>query len=1105
MCGGNSLIEERDYKAEIKAARENPVQLRKIAADIHQAGGPQILMIRAIQLAKAAEAGPHPLGKVSEALGLPRPSGLPLYRYKLAPGTFERIERKLSTGLQSELQHATLAPAFVLWAADWFRRSYQGGLQRWADIENALRLRLPQDVWRDLTDKGFRAWRIEPLITNHGNQRLSNLARHGGFPAAAMANGASWPRKFLERVIGELLGSDAQDIGSAVVRCERNEYLLPPIWRSPEMYAICGELALKIVELRAFADKAGPADDRPYSARLDEAYEDWRDELPMTLDGAAAALIDTLLEAKKLSGSGSIRIARIMSGDGEVWRECLEFHLDGRWDDKDQLLSPEHHSRIFLQPSDGLADRVSGRLAYLEHEDANRWIARPMRGEAAIAFPFELPVTAEFHARGDRLTRSFVLPGGKPVGAGLRVFERRGTDDQRPAFALIGQGSGAFRAEPVFIDAPQDWSLRGKDGNAEIEVEDFAFAPGRCLYRCAGTIIAQKDNGDRFLIRTGQSADRKDRLSVIADTVSGLQTPDGEQLYRHPLHAQVSDGVSRRVASRGEVCWRIAGDREWCEKLDAAGPGLCEFAWLDGSTGHVRDRLTALVLPADFELAQKNNGTFAEIELKGWDGEASLSGETPCSKHRWKIKVDPPRRALLTLRLAFGLAPAFELTVPVRSKEWITTWSGDLLPRDAVIGLADLRDTVARVPATSTLLADVRQHSGAALKASWRIDGELGLSALRTDIAGLMRPLGIDAQVRLDFHNGSNDHWYVTEFGNALEWEPNGGLRPRTAIIGQDAKVCGRALGAPEKELEFGKYDGLLSGLGGQVIHLPRLKGDWLVYLREGPRVLTRPKFIAGDPDDAIPHHRLGRAMAQPLDLARQDLNALASEITHDPTTTEANQTIQAVLKLALSLNGLPPQTFEIFGKLEEAGALAPLLLYRCEEQHLSTILEVFDGLCSSWVLLPHGAWDAAFQAQGQFLVSRLDDPQWAITRITERQNEIAARAPQLAPLICRTFSPASWEEVRSHFTGHTSEGISTDTAAFNPFRPVFRDLLPQENFLESLMRVLDAPFAAALAAMGRIALDKVQTLTVKDVERRHPAYFAKAYGYALTELKNDH
>ena len=52
-------------------------------------------------------------------------------------------------------------------------------------------------------------------------------------------------------------------------------------------------------------------------------------------------------------------------------------------------------------------------------------------------------------------------------------------------------------------------------------------------------------------------------------------------------------------------------------------------------------------------------------------------------------------------------------------------------------------------------------------------------------------------------------------------------------------------------------------------------------------------------------------------------------------------------------------------------------------------------------------------------------------------------------------------------------------------------------------MRVFDAPFAAALSAYGRVVLDKEQTLTVKDVERRHPDFFAKAYGYALSELKN--
>src|SRR3546814_2647471 len=117
-----------------------------------------------------------------------------------------------------------------------------------------------------------------------------------------------------------------------------------------------------------------------------------------------------------------------------------------------------------------------------------------MRSEAAIEFPFDLPVTAEFHARGDRLARSFMLPGGKPVNGGLRIFEPRGTDAQRTTFAIIGPGSVAYKAEHVFIDVPEDWSVRGKDGNAEIEHEDFALSPGLCLYRCTVTITAPPTN-----------------------------------------------------------------------------------------------------------------------------------------------------------------------------------------------------------------------------------------------------------------------------------------------------------------------------------------------------------------------------------------------------------------------------------------------------------------------------------------------------------------------------------------------------------------------------------------------------------------------------------
>lgn len=61
--GVRAGMEGRDFKSEIDAAQNDPVWLRKIADDIHASGGSRILMIRAIQLARAADSGPHPLGK----------------------------------------------------------------------------------------------------------------------------------------------------------------------------------------------------------------------------------------------------------------------------------------------------------------------------------------------------------------------------------------------------------------------------------------------------------------------------------------------------------------------------------------------------------------------------------------------------------------------------------------------------------------------------------------------------------------------------------------------------------------------------------------------------------------------------------------------------------------------------------------------------------------------------------------------------------------------------------------------------------------------------------------------------------------------------------
>jgi hypothetical protein len=642
-------------------------------------------------------------------------------------------------------------------------------------------------------------------------------------------------------------------------------------------------------------------------------------------------------------------------------------------------------------------------------------------------------------------------------------------------------------------------------GNTDCEIEtlDFAFSSDRRLYRCSGRIIIEPGSGLKYLIRTKQEADTKDRLIIDGDKVKGVLTSDGEPVFYSPVQSLVNDGGFRREPMPKEVFWRFKGENQWRPDTSIAGPGPCEFAWLDRSTGHVRGKQTATLLPPTFRLTQQRTGAFSSIQLSGWDGSATLEHANRSAHNSWSVHVDPPSRAHLTLCLRTQSGATLTLKVPLATREWLANWNGEVVQRDTLLSLSDLSEIVARAASPVTLIGEIRSHLGLEAKGKWIIAGEVGLSGLRNDFAALIRPLGIDAKLELDFHNGFNEYWYVAEFGNSLEWEPGERLRPREAIVGDQVRLCGRCLGAPEFEKDLGPYIGSRSGLGGRPIELPKLYGPWLIYLREGSRVLTRPKLIEGLPLEAQPQHKLGRAMVLPLEDARSELGRLAKAAPDDPAALEQGELVQPVIDLILSLNGLPAQTFEVFKIVEVISNLAPRLLYRCRDDSISQIVDLFDSLLASWSLLPVTYWQRALEAEGRLFIEFFDDARWALDRMNERKDQLVLRVPYLAGVL-KQQQAATWAEINARFATHTSEAVDKEAHVRNPFRPDFDQLLPNSpgNHPAS-MRVFDAPFAAALTALGKIKPNKSQIMAIKDVERRHPNFFTMAYCYFLKEARD--
>ena len=114
--------------------------------------------------------------------------GRPLHLYRLSERRFDELEIGLRSSLGRSRDGETAA-AFVLRAAEHYRRYFAGGSFSWAFLTDALGLRLDQAALRDLTARGLRKLRRPPpRSSDAGVQYLRTLAAEGGLPVRLLAH-----------------------------------------------------------------------------------------------------------------------------------------------------------------------------------------------------------------------------------------------------------------------------------------------------------------------------------------------------------------------------------------------------------------------------------------------------------------------------------------------------------------------------------------------------------------------------------------------------------------------------------------------------------------------------------------------------------------------------------------------------------------------------------------------------------------------------------------------------------------------------------------------------------------------------------------------------
>jgi hypothetical protein len=228
---------------------------------------------------------------------LERPDGRPLYQYRLTDDEYKLLYESLKLSSMFGIKNITNMlhwdAAFVIYAADWWRRYYNGNWG-WEDIFSSIGLDhqdLSTGRRNDLVELGLQRWRREVRTFKESRKYLGTIATEGGLPLHQLTEAKGWLEKILKPVIKKHI-SNGYSIQSLI---ESYNDLIPSAFRGNEVTAILSDMVQVTVGLREkykLHEQVNPA------AYLDSILPAWREKFPLPInDKIAATLLSDLIKA----------------------------------------------------------------------------------------------------------------------------------------------------------------------------------------------------------------------------------------------------------------------------------------------------------------------------------------------------------------------------------------------------------------------------------------------------------------------------------------------------------------------------------------------------------------------------------------------------------------------------------------------------------------------------------------------------------------------------------------------------------------------------------------------------------------------------------------
>lgn len=560
---------------------------------------------------------------------LERPDRRALYQYRVTEAEFIELESLLREWLGKLLTRFDLgritqltgfSALFVLYAAEWWRRRFDGAHWSWDPILRDLNA--DPDDWNQAQrsaciELGLRDWGLEVKRTG-GLRFLGSVAVQGGLPLKLLAEARGKIGLLLSQVLKQA-GSTSITQNDLLTWVESLQGTLPKSYRQAVIFALLADVAWTVIRLK---EQAGLTATTDAIARLDKQVSNWREQFPLPVDDDhARGLIEQLVrDAAKVK-------AELQAAALPVERQ-LEQEEAGTWSLRSSMTLPDSIptsklAKLFSMNPDEMpragelslsagSQRLSTTIRRMAGQDGYRIERKP--------WGFSGQTAAEEHllklSTPDGRVWTAPAPRGESLDDGLPwIFSAEESSNR-----LLRQGGGNVAPFEALVALPEGWSFAA-NSDAETSAQGTLLQFDRSIHRLRGSVQASDGINLTCRIRTSQAGALEESyewngqrfwLDFKKPSIAFKGLP---QLYR------VSDSTSQKV--EGNPAWSVIGANAQAT-TPLVGPLQARYP----TTGEVKQRSRLVILPPNAALSiQAQDAKSGVIKLENW-GAASARTQT---------------------------------------------------------------------------------------------------------------------------------------------------------------------------------------------------------------------------------------------------------------------------------------------------------------------------------------------------------------------------------------------------------------------------------------------------------------------------------------------